>query len=84
MTEEIQKWPHLQDVVLPKTGGEQVTILIGGDRPDIIDNYLDRRDGEKGEPCAVKTPLGWTVYGPMGESSEQVSISFTRSEYSTL
>ena len=51
-TEEIQKWPHLQDIVLPKTRGEQVTILIGGDRPDIIDNYLDRRDGEKGEPGA--------------------------------
>ena len=47
-------------------------------------SYLDRRDGEKGESCAVKTPLGWTIYGPMGESSEQVSISFTRSEYSTL
>ena len=57
-TEEIQEWPHLQDIVLPKTRGDQVTILIGGDRPDIIDNYLDRRDGERGEPCAVKDAFG--------------------------
>ena len=82
---EVQKWPHLQDIVLPETGDKQVTILIGSDRPDLIDNYIDRRDGERGEPCAVKTPLGWTVYGPMGESEgKQVSINFTRSESDAL
>ena len=82
---EVQKWPHLQDIVLPETGDKQVTILIGSDRPDIIDNYIDRRAGERGEPCAAKTPLGWTVYGPMGESEgKQVSINFTRSESDAL
>ena len=68
-----------------ETGDEQVTILIGSDRPDIIDNYLDRKDGKKGQPCAVKTPLGWTVYGPMGEPRcEQVSINSVRSEFDIL
>lgn len=82
---DVQEWPHLQDIVLPETGDEQVTILIGSDRPDIIDNYLDRRDGKKGQPCAVKTPLGWTVYGPMGEPRcEQVSINSVRSEFDIL
>ena len=52
--EEIQEWPHLQDIVLPKTRGDQVTILIGGDRPDIIDNYPDRREWRKGRTMHSK------------------------------
>ncbi len=33
----------------------------------------------------MKTPLGWTVYGPMGESAnKQVSVSFARSEFDIL
>ena len=59
--EELKEWPHLQDVVLPETRDKRVTILIGSDRPDLIDCYLDRQDGRKGEPCAFKTPLEWTV-----------------------
>ena len=62
-----------------------MTILIGSDRPDLIDGYLDRRDGRKGEPCAVKTPLGWTVYGPMGnDESDHISVSCTSSESNVL
>ena len=83
--EEVRRWPHLQDIILPETGDKQVTILIGSDHPDIIDSCRDRRDGTKGQPCAVKTPLGWTVYGPMGESAnQQVSVSFARSEFDIL
>ncbi|XP_028415653.1 uncharacterized protein LOC114539014 [Dendronephthya gigantea] len=83
--EEVREWPHLQDVTLPETGDKQVTILIGGDRPDIIDNYLERRDGQRGQPCAVRTPLGWTVFGPIGsQGDEKVSINYSRSEYEVL
>ena len=81
-SKELEEWEHLRDLVLPKIEDKQVTILIGNDRPDIIDSCLDRRVGKKGEPCAVKTSLGWTVYGPMGNAhDENVSVSFTRSEY---
>lgn len=83
--EEVKRWPHLQDIILPETGDRKVTILIGSDRPDIIDNYLDRRDGERGQPAAVKTPLGWTVYGPVGEVDDRVHIcNFTRTEQDIL
>ena len=65
--EEIRRWPHFHDICLPETGDKKVTILIGSDRPDISDKQLDKREGECGQPCAVKTPLGWTVYGPISE-----------------
>jgi len=68
--EDLKKWPHRNDISLPDTGDKKVTILIGGDRPDIIDKQLDKREGEHGEPIAMKTPLGWTVYGPIGEFAE--------------
>ena len=79
--EEIRRWPHFHDICLPETGDKKVTILIGSDRPDIIDQQLDKREGECGQPCAVKTPLGWTVYGPIGElADDPVHVDFTHTE----
>ena len=68
--EDIRRWPHFHDICLPETGDKKVTILIGSDRPDIIDKQLDKREGECGQPCTVKTPLGWTMYGPIGELAD--------------
>ena len=36
----------------------------GSDRPDIL--ITIQRSGEKSQLYAVNTPLGWTVYGPVG------------------
>ncbi|XP_031549036.1 uncharacterized protein LOC116286627 [Actinia tenebrosa] len=83
--EEIKKWPHLKDLTLREIDRRRVTILIGSDRPDIIGKELDRREGGKGEPFAVKTPFGWTVYGPIVESTEsQVNVSLTSTEHEKL
>ena len=83
--EEIKKWPHLKDLTLREIDRRRVTILIGSDRPDIIEKELDRREGRKGEPFAVKTPFGWTVYGPIAESAEsQVNVSLTSTEHEKL
>ena len=83
--EDLRRWPHLDDISLPDTGDKKVTILIGGDRPDIIDKQLDKREGEHGEPIAVKTPLGWTVYGPIGDSAEdRVHVNFARTDRERL
>ena len=83
--EEIRKWSHLDDISLPETGDKKVTILIGSDRPDIIDKQLDKREGEYGQPSAVKTPLGWTVYGPIGNlTDDQVHVSFTHTQQEIL
>ena len=83
--EEISWWPHFHDICLPETGDKKVTILIGSDRPDIIDQQLDKREGECGQPCAVKTPLGWTVYGLIGElADDRVHVNFTYTERENL
>ena len=55
---------------LPETGDKKETILIGSDHPDIIDKQLDKREGECGQPCAVRTPLGWTVCSLIGELAD--------------
>lgn len=68
--EEIRRWPHFDDISLPETGDKKVAILIGSDPPDIIDKQLHKREGECGQPSAVKMPLGWTVYGLIGELAE--------------
>ena len=79
---ELRKWPHLDGISLPEIDEHKVSILIGSDRPDIIDNNSEIRRGTRGQPYAVNTPLGWTVYGPMGEpSSDGVYVNFIRSEH---
>ncbi|XP_015754718.1 PREDICTED: uncharacterized protein LOC107334301 [Acropora digitifera] len=67
------------------TNNKKVTILIGSDRPDIIDQQLDKREGECGQPCAVKSPLGWTVYGPICKLADDPGhVNFTHAERENL
>ena len=82
---ELRKWPHLDGVSLPEIEGLRVSILIGSDRLDIIDDNSEIRRGARGQPYAVKTPLGWTVYGPMGEpNSDGVHVNFVKSDHEEL
>ena len=58
----------------------RVSIRIGSDRPDIIDDNSEIRRGARGQPYAVNTSLGWTVYGPVGgPDSDGVHVNFVRS-----
>ncbi|XP_044175347.1 uncharacterized protein LOC114974680 [Acropora millepora] len=78
---ELRKWPHLDGVSLPEIEEHRVSILIGSDRPDIIDDNSEIRRGARGQPYAVNTPLGWTVYGPMGgPDSDGVHVNFVTSD----
>ena len=82
---ELTKWPHLDGISLPEIEGQRVSVLIGGDRPDIIDDNSEIRRGARGQPYAVNTPLGWTVYGPMGEpSSDGIHVNFVRSHHEEM
>ena len=67
--EDLRRWPHLSDVDLHEAKEGEVSILIGADRPDIIEKQLDKREGESGEPVAVRT--GWLV-GPSLAPLEKV------------
>ena len=83
--EELRKWPHLYGVSLPEIEEHGVSILIGSDRPDIIDDNSQIRRGARGQPYAVNTPLGWTVYGPMGgPDSDGVHVNFVRSDHEEM
>ena len=82
---ELTKWPHLDGISLPEIEGHRVSVLIGSDRPDIIDDNSEIRRGARGQPYAVNTPLGWTVYGPMGEpNSDGIHVNFVRSDHEEM
>ena len=82
---ELRKWPHLEGLSLPEIEEHRVSILIGSDRPDIIDESSEIRRGARGQPYAVNTRLGWTVYGPMGEpNSDGVHVNFARSDHEEM
>ena len=82
---ELRKWPHLDGISLPEIQEHRVSILIGSDRPDIIDDNSEIRRGARGQPYAVNTPLGWTVYGPMGgPDSDGVHVNFVRSDHEEM
>lgn len=78
--EDFKRWSYLGELSLPETGDKRIiVILISSDRPDLIDEQLKRKEGDQGEHYAVRTPLGWTIHGPIGESfKDRVSVKFTR------
>ena len=79
---ELRKWPHLDGVSRPEIEEHRVSIRIGSDRPDIIDDNSEIRRGARGQPYAVNTSLGWTVYGRVGgPDSDGVHVNFVRSDH---
>jgi hypothetical protein len=59
-------------------------MIIGSDVPEAHWVLEERRGGRK-EPYAVRTPLGWTLMGPIGTEIEQeFLINFIRKEDNTL
>jgi hypothetical protein len=62
---EIEEWSHLDGIPMPELEDLEVTLLIGTDVPE-AHWMLEERRGWKKEPYAIRTPLGWSVTGPMG------------------
>ncbi|CAB4032849.1 Hypothetical predicted protein, partial [Paramuricea clavata] len=78
--EDIAKWRHFDGISIPELDNTEVTILIGTDVPE-AHWKLEERRGRKKEPYAIRTPLGWSVAGPMeSASANEVSSFFIRSE----
>ncbi|PFX17955.1 hypothetical protein AWC38_SpisGene17711 [Stylophora pistillata] len=59
-----KQWPHLRDIKLPSTSEKEVRLIIGTNVPDAFWVLKEKR-GNKGEPYAIRAPLGWTLMGPM-------------------
>ena len=68
---DIGRWPHLRGIEIPEIRSEEVMLLIGNNVPEAFWK-LDERKGNRGEPYAVQSLLGWTVQGPVtsGECRE--------------
>lgn len=78
--EDIQRWRHLRDISLPQVDTKKVMLLIGQDYPEAL---LPReiRKGEKGEPYATRTLLGWTLNGPLGGTSRsKASVNYAQTD----
>ena len=65
--QDARQWPHLQDIKLPSISEKEVRLIIGTNVPDAF-WVLEERRGNRGEPYAIRTPLGWTLMGPMERS----------------
>ena len=69
--EDIDKWPHLKHMNLPDCSGE-VSILLGNNVPGCM-VPLELQRGPEGAPYAVRTRLGWVVWGLVKENEKLVS-----------
>lgn len=61
--EDIAQWQYLKDVHLPHITAK-VGMLIGANIPKAIEPWQVINSDGKG-PYAVKTALGWVIYGPL-------------------
>ena len=79
----VEQWNHLSDVDLPELQGGDVMILIGADMAHLL-IHLEVRQGRRDEPIAVKTPLGWTLFGNVNQGHcETISANFLASDRET-
>ncbi|CAH8650301.1 unnamed protein product, partial [Schistosoma rodhaini] len=77
------KWQHLNDVPLQFIDSGEVVLLIGCDVPE-AHWVLDQRLGGRKNPYAVKTLLGWTVFGPASFSGSKKKVSNCMSKLQTI
>ena len=63
--QDTRQWPHLEDIELPSISEREVRLIVGTNAPEAF-WVLEERRGNRGEAYAIRTPLGWTVMGPVG------------------
>lgn len=78
--QDIRRWSHLQDINLPTIDETKIDLIIGCNVPEAF-WVLEERRGNKGDPYAARSPLGWTLIGPMEKTECKKShfhVNFTR------
>ena len=77
--QDLSKWKHLKDILLPEIRGEEVTLLIGANIPE-AQIHEEVHIGGVGEPYAVHTLLGWAIMGPLNgnirSQVDKVNVNF--------
>ena len=79
---DLEPWNHLRHIRLPKLRGIQiprVTIMVGVNVP-AASTPLKTITGNLGDPYAIRTPLGWLIYGLPGKlkSQTEINVNFCR------
>ena len=64
---EVSSYEHLKGIPWSPARRSEVDLLIGQDHTHLLLTY-EYKLGKRGEPVAVKTPLGWAIQGPMTTS----------------
>ena len=77
--DDITKWPHLRGINLPSTEDAEVRLLIGSDTPEAFWVQEERR-GQKKEPYAIRSPLGWTLIGPTSNPKGRLTFGVNHIE----
>ena len=71
--EQLQEYPHLSEVGLQNLPDKKVLVLVGMDVPEAHCPLKVAR-GKNGDPFAIRSLLGWAVYGQL-ERVHQRNIS---------
>ncbi|XP_055589749.1 uncharacterized protein LOC129741947 [Uranotaenia lowii] len=69
------RYEHLKDTPISSFNDAQPEVLIGLDNIDIL-TPIESRQGQPGEPVAVRSLLGWAIYGPneAGDRNDKNSV----------
>jgi len=77
---DLSKWTHMKGINLPKIADDKISILIGANVPDAHIHH-ETRLGLPNEPHAVRTSLGWSIFGPYEQqqsNNRSVRVNFVR------
>ena len=79
--DDVDRWPHLSNIKVPKVIRIEVELLIGQDVPEALEPCEVRSCRGKG-PYATKTKFGWILNGPLGRHScfEKCYVNFIRAD----
>ena len=61
----MSEWGHLSQVTIPRLADNQVRVIIGTNVPHAFLPHESVHGGES-DPVAIRTPLGWSLMGPLG------------------
>jgi len=86
--DDLAKFRHLSHIKLPSLTHNcipRVSLMIGSNVPAAT-LPLEVASGTEGDPYAIKTPLGWMIYGLPGkfEQQNEVNVNFCRLQNATI
>ena len=77
-----EKHHHLQNIYIEYPKSTDISILIGADMPELL-LHKEFRKGRSDEPMAVKTQLGWVLFGGTNTTS-MISSNFINHQPESL